>query len=212
MQRNRTMGAALFLSLLSAPFAGGQVFTRITTGPQVNDGGASRSVNWADVDNDGDIDAFVVNWYNINNMLFLNNGNASFTRVATGAAVTDGGYSETCTWGDYDNDGLIDLYVTNSGSPSLGAKPNFLYHNTGNGTFTRITTGAIVTDARYSRGATWVDYDNDGDGMPAGVHYRVGHNCRSGRMESCPGNLRLRARRCCCHGTCRNHSVTVLRL
>ena len=46
---------------------------------------------------------------------------------------------------------------------ALGAKPNFLYKNNGDGSFAKITAGEIVTDARYSRGANWVDYDSDGD-------------------------------------------------
>lgn len=138
-------------------------FTQVTGDPIVEDSMPSDGSSWGDVDNDGDMDAFVVNWYNLNNLFYLNNGNGTFAQVTTGTIVNDGGYSETCSWGDYNNDGYIDLYVTNSGSPTLGAKVNFLYKNNGNGTFTKITTGEIVTDARYSRGANWVDYDNDGD-------------------------------------------------
>jgi enediyne biosynthesis protein E4 len=141
----------------------GYTFREVVDDTIAHDGAPSDGSSWADADNDGDLDAFVVNWYNVNNLFYLNDGTGRFTRITAGAAVNDAGYSETCTWGDYDNDGLVDLYVTNSGSPSLGAKQNFLYHNDGGGTFTKILTGPIVTDARYSRGATWVDYDNDGD-------------------------------------------------
>ncbi len=138
-------------------------FTQVNGDPIVQDNMPSDGSSWGDVDNDGDMDAFVVNWYDLNNLFYLNNGNGTFTQVTTGTIVNDGGYSETCSWGDYDNDGYLDLYVTNSGSPTLGAKVNFLYKNNGNGTFSKITTGEITTDARYSRGANWVDYDNDGD-------------------------------------------------
>ncbi len=138
-------------------------FTQVTGDPIVQDNTPSDGASWGDIDNDGDMDAFVVNWYNVNNLLYLNNGNGTFAQVTTGTIVNDGGYSEACSWGDYDNDGDLDLYVTNSGSPTIGAKVNFLHRNNGNGTFTKITTGQIVTEAFYSRGASWVDYDNDGD-------------------------------------------------
>jgi hypothetical protein len=96
--------------------------------------------------------------------LFENSGNGTFAQILSGPVVNDHGYSETCSWGDYDNDGYVDLYVSNSGAPSVGGpKVNFLYRNNHDRTFTKITVGEIVTDAFYSRGASWVDYDNDGD-------------------------------------------------
>ncbi|MBK9137939.1 MAG: VCBS repeat-containing protein [Verrucomicrobia bacterium] len=71
--------------------------------------------------------------------------------------VAEVGDSPGAAWGDYDNDGDLDLYVANR----LG--PSFLHRNEGRGVFTRITTGVIVTDAADSNGCTWADYDNDGD-------------------------------------------------
>jgi hypothetical protein len=64
--------------------------------------------------------------------------------------------SQGCSWGDYDNDGNLDLVVCN-----VGAK-NFLYHNNGNGSFTKITNSAISTVIANSSGSAWADYDNDG--------------------------------------------------
>jgi hypothetical protein len=130
-------------------------FTKVTTGPVVNDGGSSYGCTAADYDNDGFIDLFVAN-YNENNFLYHNNGNGTFTKITTGAIVNDGGNSTGCAWGDYDNDGFVDLFVCNRN------QPNFLYHNNGNGTFTKITTGAIVTNNSNSGGCAWCDYDNDG--------------------------------------------------
>ncbi len=138
---------------------GDGTFEEVTGDPIVMDHMPSDGATWADMDNDGFIDCFVVNWYNKNNMFYKNNGNGTFTQIKTGPLVTDGGYSETASWGDYDNDGLVDLYVTNS----EGNFKNFLYHNNGGGTFTKITTGALVTDAHTSRSINWIDYDNDGD-------------------------------------------------
>ncbi len=134
-------------------------FTRMSALQISLDQRSSDGSTWADYDNDGYPDAFAVNWYNQNNLLYHNNGNGTFTRILTGPTVNDGGYSETASWGDYNNDGLVDLYVANSSGPRL----NFLYRNTGNGQFVKITAGAQSQDVAVSRGVNWVDYDNDGD-------------------------------------------------
>jgi hypothetical protein len=141
--------------------APGFTFTKVTSGAIVNSHGRSDGSSWADVDNDGRTDAFVVNWYGDNNLFYHNDGGGAFTQITSGPPVNDGGYSETCAWGDYDNDGHIDLYVTNSGQTT--GDPNFLYHNNGDGTFTKVTSGPPVEDHFLSRGANWVDYDGDGD-------------------------------------------------
>lgn len=133
-------------------------FTAVTNDPIVQDGQPSDGATWADYDNDGDADCFVANWYGANNLLYRNKGNGTFEQVLTGNLVTDGGFSETASWGDYNQDGFVDLYVTNSD----GDKKNFLYKSNGNGTFDRVTTGAPVTDALTSRSVNWTDYDNDG--------------------------------------------------
>lgn len=137
--------------------AGG--FTAVSGDPIVQDFKPSDGATWADADNDGDLDCFVVNWYGVNNLLYRNNGDGSFAQITTGAPVTDGGFSETASWGDYDQDGLVDLYVTNSG----GNKRNFLYRNLGNFEFSKVTTGSPVVDAATSRCVNWTDYDSDGD-------------------------------------------------
>ncbi len=134
-------------------------FTTLTNDPIVSDNTPSDGATWGDFDNDGHIDAFVVNWYGVNNLLYKNNGNGSFTQNTTSIVATDGGYSETASWGDYDNDGFLDLYVANSD----GNFRNFLYHNERNGTFTKVTTGALVTDAFATRSVNWIDMDGDGD-------------------------------------------------
>ncbi len=134
-------------------------FTTLTGDTIVRDKKPSDGATWADMDNDGDMDCFVVNWYNKNNLLYSNNGSGTFTQIFSGPPVNDFGYSETAAWGDYDNDGFVDLYVTNSEVP----KKNFLYHNNGNNTFTKILTGAVVTDTDTSRCVNWTDIDNDND-------------------------------------------------
>ena len=134
-------------------------FRKVTNSPIVQDHMPSDGSSWADFNNDGNLDAVVVAWYDSSNYFYTNNGNGIFTLNSTSPIVTDRGYSETCSWGDYDNDGYVDLYVSNSG----GNLRNFLYHNNHDGTFARVATGSIVLDQYSSRGVSWVDYDNDGD-------------------------------------------------
>jgi hypothetical protein len=81
---------------------------------------------------------------------------STFTKITTGPVVTDLGLSWGVTWADYDNDGLLDLDISNNDGP------NFLYRNAGNGNFTRITTGPVGTELN-GLSKTWGDFDNDGD-------------------------------------------------
>ena len=121
---------------------------------------------FADYDNDGHIDLYVVNnpgpldaeitETSPGNVLYRNNGDGTFTDVTEKAGVGDRGYGMGCVFGDYDNDGALDLYVTNYG-------PNVLYRNNGDGTFTDLAEKAGVGDTRWGTGAVFGDYDNDGD-------------------------------------------------
>ena len=138
---------------------GDGTFSTVTGDPIVNDNMPSVGSSWADADNDGDADCAVANWYNQPNLFYENIGKGAFKRLKKGALVTNSGYSETASWGDYDNDGLVDLYVTHS----EGNLSNVLYHNDGGNNFTKITTGLPVTDKFTSRSATWTDFDLDGD-------------------------------------------------
>jgi hypothetical protein len=151
----------LLLGLLALGRVHAQPFTKIDTGALVTDGGDSRSVNFVDYDNDGDLDLFVSNGPRdgFPNFLYRNDGNGAFTKITEGPLVTDASPSVGTVWGDYDNDGDLDLFVTN-----WYARPNQLYINKGDGTFSKgVTQGAPVTDGGYSEAASWGDYDNDGD-------------------------------------------------
>jgi len=148
---------------------GDGTFAKVTTGNIVNDpAGNSGSSDWGDYDNDGFLDLFVVNQYAQANSLYHNSGDRSFNRITNGIVVNDHPTNSAwgslgCAWGDYDNDGWLDLYVGNEGPPDLApAVVNFLYHNNGDGTFTKITTGSPVNEYSDSWGVTWADYDNDG--------------------------------------------------
>jgi hypothetical protein len=119
----------------------------------------------ADFDGDGWQDIYFVNGrdlYNrgisVRNALYHNNGDGTFTDVADKAGVPGTGYGLGCVWGDYDNDGFPDLFVTQYGR-------NVLYHNNGNGTFTDVTDKAGVAgmeSGSFHSGATFFDYDRDG--------------------------------------------------
>ncbi len=137
---------------------GDGTFDRVLTGPIATDAAPSRLGAWGDYDNDGDLDLYVANESNTNNNLYENLGGGLFNKITTGEIVTDGSWSWGASWGDYDNDGYLDLFVSNNSS-----HPNRLYHNNGNGTFTRIISGDLVTIPNYSAGSAWADVDNDGD-------------------------------------------------
>lgn len=132
--------------------------------PDVPSGGAT----WADFNNDGWPDLYIVNFGA--NRLFRNEGGAGFTDVTLSAGVGDTGKGTSAAWGDYDSDGWLDLYVTNwSCVPEcdpvdFAAQGDRLYHNNGDGSFTDVT---LTLDYALTLGAgfapTFFDYDGDGD-------------------------------------------------
>ena len=87
--------------------------------------------------------------------LLAETGELKFVDVTEKAGVGHVGYGMGVAAGDYDNDGFLDLYVTNFGR-------NVLYHNNGDGTFTDVTREAGVDDPHWSTSAAWVDFDGDG--------------------------------------------------
>jgi hypothetical protein len=123
---------------------------------------------WGDFNNDGWLDLFIGAFYGQNNSLFFNNGDGTFTQITNSPATLDGGTTKNVTLADYDNDGWLDVFVSNTGprepgsDKSLGEETNFLYHNKGNGAFSKITSGSPVNELGHSSGSAWGDYDNDG--------------------------------------------------
>src|SRR5690606_1588684 len=135
-------------------------FTNIDTVSISNQYTNSRQPACCDYDNDGDLDLFLT-ISSGNNLLFRNDGTAFF-QITSGNIVSDGGNSFSASWGDYDGDGWMDLFVTNSDNTNPYPQ-NFLYHNQGDGTFQRVTTGVIATKTGKTLGSVWFDMDNDGD-------------------------------------------------
>ncbi|MFH1680535.1 MAG: FG-GAP-like repeat-containing protein [Candidatus Eisenbacteria bacterium] len=132
----------------------GGAFADATAGPLGNAGFGFAGV-WGDYDNDGHVDLFVVNAGSANRLL-RNNGDGSFSDATPAVMQDAGGYGLSAAWGDYDNDGDLDLYM------GKGFEPNRLYRNDGGGVFADVTAGPLG-DAGITYGVDWGDYDNDGD-------------------------------------------------
>lgn len=163
----------------TSPSSGSVEFTNITDSAGVhfvhfkgNDGISINREEFgpgvcvADFDGDGWQDLYFVNGrdlYNrgisVRNALYHNNGDGTFTDVTDKAGVPGTGYGLGCVWGDYDNDGFPDLFVTQYGR-------NVLYHNNHNGSFTDVTdkagVGGMESGTLFHSGATFFDYDRDG--------------------------------------------------
>jgi enediyne biosynthesis protein E4 len=135
-------------------------FNRIDTGIIGTDIVDGQNWNWIDIDNDGDLDAFLTNYsQNIRNRLYRCEGPRYYvkmTQAEVGTIVSDQGAYLSNTWGDFDNDGDIDCFVTNDAGTSK------YYSNNGAGFFTRIDTLSIILNGQ-TYGAVSGDYDNDGD-------------------------------------------------
>lgn len=122
------------------------------------------AAGFADLEGDGDLDLFIGNerLYGKTcapSQLFVNNGDGTFTDIATSAGVTNDRDTRGIAWGDYDNDGDPDLYVSNWGFP------NRLYRNNGDNTFTDVAEAqGVASNGNLEQSfATWFfDFDNDG--------------------------------------------------
>ncbi len=121
----------------------------------------------ADYDNDGDADLYVLRgaWLGHAglhpNSLLQNDGAGRFTDVTFAAGLGENHYpTQTASWGDFDLDGDLDLYVGNEAQSPKGW-PNQLFRNNGDGTFTDVTIQAGVEDRRFTKGVVWGDFDRD---------------------------------------------------
>ncbi|HMV26446.1 MAG TPA: FG-GAP-like repeat-containing protein [bacterium] len=148
---------------------GNAQFTQIDTSVITLQTGPFTVPSWYDYDMDGDIDLFIGSGpatgnagpdFYYKNML-NETGTAYFRRMTDNFAseLRDG---QNVNWFDFDNDGDFDFFVTNYGFGNNSIQPNHFYRNDA-GTFTKISTGAISSDADVSLGNLWEDFDNDGD-------------------------------------------------
>jgi FG-GAP-like repeat/ASPIC and UnbV len=132
------------------------------------------NVTRADFDNDGDLDLLLLRgaWETpLRPSLLRNRGDGRFDDVTVAAGLAEPISSESAAWGDYDNDGLVDVFVCGEYLPPGGdasSEPRDprnhcrLFHNRGDGTFVNLAAAAGVTDERCAKGSAWGDYDGDG--------------------------------------------------
>ncbi len=157
----------------------------------------SPGVSWGDYDNDGYVDIFITANFNgsdLNSLskphLMHNNGDGTFSDTTVEAGLSYDSQSLSGVWGDYDNDGDLDLYISEFGTgyATRGVtipqeyldrmegnenategerwdvgRENKLFQNNGDGTFSDVTQFANVGNPGHSTVAQWVDYDLDGD-------------------------------------------------
>ncbi|NLH50715.1 MAG: CRTAC1 family protein [Myxococcales bacterium] len=124
-----------------------------------------------DDDNDDDNDTLALTESvkaddDTHNALFLNDGDGVFTEVTTTTGLEELSYYSSGGFGDYDNDGNLDLYVAcwMTNYPYGPYYPDHLFHNEGDGTYADVTDAAGINDEipLPSYGVTWVDFNNDG--------------------------------------------------
>ena len=198
---------------------GDGTFTTVTKEAGLSTWGPAFSPAWVDYDGDGFLDLFITN--NIGglfdrktpNRLFHNNGDGTFTDVTEKAGLKTIWPTIGCAWGDYDNDGRPDVFLSN------GMGRSQLYHNNGDGTFTDVSEQAGVTAPCFGTPAMFWDYDNDGwldiaqwvwsdhedvihtmrfgEAPPDGVPMRIYHNNRDGTFTEVGRELGLNG----CWGT-----------
>ncbi len=172
------VGIAVFISLLYCPtLPAEQIFIDVTESAGLTfehtDGRSGLRLfneflgsggGFFDADGDGDLDIYLVNGaiqidnaedQKPHNVLYRNDGDNTFTDITETAGVGSTAYGTGATVADYDNDGDLDLYVTNYGTDQL-------YRNNGDGTFTDITTHAKVGNPNWGTSCAFADIDNDG--------------------------------------------------
>jgi hypothetical protein len=141
---------------------GDGTFTDVTKEAGVQVWGPAFTAAWVDYDCDGHLDLFIAN--NLGqlfdrktpNRLFHNNGDGTFTEVTETCGLSTYWPTIGAAWGDYNDDGFPDLFLSNAMGHSQ------LYRNNGDGTFTDVSVEAGVTEICIGAATFWADYNNDG--------------------------------------------------
>ncbi len=151
---------------------GGAGFEDVTVACGLGELISTESAAWGDYDNDGRLDLFVCGEYRSSRSgtddatgeldprnrcrLYHNGDGGKFTDVAQVAGVLNEHWTKGAAWGDYDNDGRLDLFVSNMDGPAR------LYHNTGNGLFDDVAPSLGIDGPPHGFTCMFWDYDNDG--------------------------------------------------
>ncbi|MFO0890383.1 MAG: CRTAC1 family protein [Isosphaeraceae bacterium] len=142
---------------------GGGAFEDVTVRVGLDRPIASQSAAWGDYDNDGKLDLYVVGENHSDRpdprnlcRLYHQSKDGTFTDVAAEVGVLNEGWAKGATWGDYDDDGKLDLYVSNMWGP------NRLYRNRGDGRFDDVAMELGVAEPYHGFSCWFWDYDNDG--------------------------------------------------
>lgn len=186
---NANTGARNILFRNDSSETGNWQFTDATeqVGLDVNNRRFSFAAAWEDFDNDGDQDLYVANDFGLNNLyenVASEDGTRRFVDIAARAGVEDSASGMSVTWGDFDLDGWMDIYVSNMFSAAGGrisyqdrfkaeapgvkqrlqrfARGNTLFRNAGDGTFEDVSIEAGVNVGRWAWSSNFLDMNNDG--------------------------------------------------
>jgi hypothetical protein len=135
-------------------------FTDVTDQIGIHTTGWTLDVGHGDARNNGLQDLYVANDFGTDRF-FANNGNGTFTDRTATAIGFDAKKGMNVDWGDYNNDGWLDIYVTNIYDDYM-RECAMLWQNMGDGTFTDVSAEVGTCDTGWGWGAKFVDYDNDG--------------------------------------------------
>ena len=140
---------------------GSGIFTDVTEDSGLHDSGWAMAVGHGDLNNDGYQDLYIANDFGPD-MLFKNLGNGKFSNITDSSIGPDTKKGMNSEFGDYNNDGLLDIYVTNMTEPYLH-ECNMLWRNNGDETFTDVSVETNSCDTDWGWGAKFFDVDNDAD-------------------------------------------------
>jgi penicillin G amidase len=146
------------LVLLSSSSLAGQIPLFEPVQPELFSAAGAQPIAVTDFDGDGHLDIFV-GFRDRQNRLYRNNGDGTFIDVAQAAGTADLQDTRAAAWGDFNGNGLPDLYVGFAAGSTI---PNRLFRNNGDGTFTDIAREVGVAVVGESRQMAWIDFDNDG--------------------------------------------------
>lgn len=138
---------------------GNGTFADVTDASGLRLSGWTLDLGHADLDHDGDDDLYVAADFGTDR-LFVNNGNGTFADVTEKAIGIDTKKGMNADWGDFNNDGLFDVFVTNITDEYM-REGNFLWQNNGDGTFSDVARETGTYDTGWGWAGKFFDYDND---------------------------------------------------